>query len=125
MVRVVGTATVPRSGFAGDSRRRRDPFRHHRYDARREGADGAAATPPPVPAASTPRALLGASPAASRTPQPPVAPPPPDPRLGPYKRMLMMHLPRGMVEAQMRADGLDPALLDAPLAPSPVLESEL
>ena len=26
--------------------------------------------------------------------------------------MLLMRLPRGMVEAQMRADGLDPALLD-------------
>ena len=35
-----------------------------------------------------------------------------DPRLAQYRRMLLMRLPRGMVEAQMRADGLDPALLD-------------
>ena len=32
-----------------------------------------------------------------------------DPRLAQYRRMLLMRLPRGMVEAQMRADGLDPA----------------
>ena len=35
-----------------------------------------------------------------------------DPRMAKYQRMLKMHLPRGAVEQKMRADGLDPALLD-------------
>ena len=32
--------------------------------------------------------------------------------LAKYQKMLKMHLPRGAVEQKMRADGLDPALLD-------------
>ena len=51
---------------------------------------------------------------ASAAPPPATAPPAPsgDPRLAKYERMLKMHLPRGAVEQKMRADGVDPALLD-------------
>ena len=68
---------------------------------RRSGGAREAPTPAPAPAAPTLRP----------TPRRRAAPAD-DPRLAQYRRMLLMRLPRGMVEAQMRADGLDPALLD-------------
>ena len=59
-------------------------------------------------------------------PAPPPAPPaPPAPAAtggasaAKYKKMLKMGLPRGAVEQKMAADGLDPALLDAPDEPTP------
>jgi hypothetical protein len=35
-----------------------------------------------------------------------------DPRYGKFCRMLKMHIPRGAVEIKMRAEGLDPSMLD-------------
>merc|ERR1719375_1569330 len=68
---------------------------------RRSGGAREAPTPAPAPAAPT----LRPTPRRRQAPAD-------DPRLAQYRRMLLMRLPRGMVEAQMRADGLDPALLD-------------
>ena len=68
---------------------------------RRAGGAREAPTPTPAPAAPT----LRPTPRRRQAPAD-------DPRLAQYRRMLLMRLPRGMVEAQMRADGLDPALLD-------------
>ena len=42
-----------------------------------------------------------------------------DPAFAKYFKMLKMHLPRGAVEQKMMAEGMNPAVLDDPEAPSP------
>jgi hypothetical protein len=45
-----------------------------------------------------------------------------DPQFAKYFKMLKMHLPKGAVEFKMKAEGLDPAVLDMDLSkPSPLL----
>ena len=76
-----------------------------------EGPAAPAAPAAPAPATDVASAL---SAAAALPPLPAAVPAAPGPAdaLAKYRKMLRMHLPRGAVEQKMRAEGVDPALLD-------------
>ncbi|KAJ1462998.1 formin homology 2 domain-containing protein [Pelagophyceae sp. CCMP2097] len=69
------------------------------------------------PEAASPAAAHESPKPAARSGPPPLSE---DPTFAPYFKMLAMHLPRGAVEQKMRADGLDPKVLDLdPSKPMP------